>query len=210
MVEEHIQGGPDGGRLGEFDGHGSAGPFRVPPAPEFVFFSESARVKLECLELNTREGIFVGPSKPRLSALAVVEALASENEPSDVHIIGRVLQKISRPYPLIRIRWMRAVSHLSPAEFLDAVERHYGFLLEVDLDSVSEDDYERGTEYDFSRGTMMPRDRDTARGDSSSGRRARTDVDSIKRLFLDTKNRSVRQQMGDTTTRVGLHIPKDD
>jgi len=184
-----------------------SGPFRSPPSQEFIFFSESARSMLECVELNSEQGTFVGPTKPRLSALAVVEAVDREGNPCNVRVIGRILQKVTRPYPLIRIKWVRALSPLDPVEFIDCIERYYGFVIDLDIFSLDLEEFAGGTEYDFTRQIVIPRTQDTARGDSRPARK-RGGSGSVRRLY-DVSGRKVRNVLGDTTTRVGLTPPDD-
>ncbi len=183
------------------DAISKGGPYRAPPQQEFVFFSESARVVLECLELNSREGVFVGPLKTRVSSLAVVEALNTMGDRAcQVRLVGRVEESFTRPYPLVRLTWLRALSSLPPADVVEVLDTRYGFLIDVNLDRIDPADFEGGTEYDFARNLLIPRGRDSARGDSGRVDRNRTPAAEIRRVRRDTEEETPRERVGVGTT----------
>lgn len=164
---------------------------------------------LECLELNSRQGTFVGPQKTRVAALAVVEAVGEDGEPCEVRFIGRVKEKYTSPYPMLRVQWVRAISSLPPAEFLRAVQDHYGFVIDIALDKLDMDTFSGGTEYDFSRRLVIPRGRDSARGDGA-GRPAGRVVPSSLRRFSATESGRIPEKVGIDSTQVLVRSSPDD
>jgi len=185
------------GNAGLSPEHG--GPYRSPPIRDFVFFSESARSVLECLELNAREGIFVGPLKLRPNALAVIEAVGTDEAPCQVRLIGRIESIDQAPYPLIRVSWLRGISKLPPTPFLAAVEVHYGFRLPVPADGLHDADFESGTEYDFVQRLLSPRRIDAARGDGRGPGPVSVDLGGLRRPDLEDVAK-LRERVGMTST----------
>ena len=165
---------------------------------------------LECLELNSLQGTFVGPQRARISALAVVEAVRESGEPCDVRLIGRVKEKFTKPYPLLRVHWVRAISSLKPIPFLQAVMDHYGFIIELDLDRLDHDTFSGGTEYDFSRRLVIPRGRDSARGDQTGPLGQRVVPRSLRR-FRATESGNIPEKVGmDSTQMLPRPLTEDD
>jgi len=162
---------------------------------------------LECLELNSILGTFVGPLKPRVDALAVIEAVDREGVPCNVRLIGRILSKVPRPYPLIRIKWVRALSPLLPDEFVETMIGSYGFLPDVNVDHLELGLFYLGTEYDFVRRLVFPRRPDSARGDGAEKRRVETPVAGIPRFRADETG-EVRHRVGMDTTQAGTSSKK--
>lgn len=181
-------------------------PFRSPPSPDFIFFSESARSIAACVELNDQAGLFVGPAKPRLHSLAVIEAMNEQREACDVRIIGKVDQVVTRPSKMVRVKWMRAVSPLPPTQFMDMLGEYYGFAVPVDVTALPEDQYPNGVEYDFSRRLLTPRGLDSARGESGSGRKAAPPT----RKYQSEEQAEIREKMGMATTQSFLKPLPDD
>ena len=141
-------------------------PFRTPPVSEFILFSEKGRATASCLELNGSYGVFLVGGSLRESSLVVVEALTDQGLPCGVRIVCRVSAKSAYQSPLLELEWVRAVSWLPPAGFLEALERFYGFLppgCGTQLDSVA---CGHGTEYDFGRHLFAARKPDLTRGDA--------------------------------------------
>jgi hypothetical protein len=180
-------------------------PFRSPPQNDYLMFSESARIMLECLEINTREGVFMGHSKARLASLALVEAVTEEKRPCNVRLVGRVVEKVLRPYPLVRVKWIRAVSSLPPREFLHIMDTRYGFLLDVEGAKLDDSSFPAGTEFDFEHRLLAPRKVDTARG-STSRPDYSLDPEDLRR-FAELEADSVRDHLGIGTT-VSLRTSK--
>ena len=187
------------------DDASSSGPLRAPPTSEFVLFSESARSVVACVELNSTEGLFVGPANPRHSSLAVIEAMSKDGSTCDVRFIGRVTEHIKHPSNLVRVRWVRAVSHLPPVEFVSAVEACYGFVLNVDAEALEPAQFANGSEYDFGREQLIPHGLDSARGDTS--RRKRREHTPPKRRYKTDDGRKARDQMGIATTQT-FQLPR--
>jgi hypothetical protein len=161
----------------EDTGLSGSGPYRSPPQRDFVCFSEAARIVLECLEINSREGIFVGTLKSRTSSLAVIEALDTLGDmPCDVRLIGRVEAMSPPPTPMIRIAWSRAISFLPPDAFREVMAKRYGLLLDFDLSHLDLSAFPDGTEYDFGRKLVLPHTPDLARGDDGSNPRRQSSV----------------------------------
>jgi len=181
------------------------GPYRSPPIRDFVFFSESARSMLECLELNTSEGIFVGPLKLRPNALAVIEALGTDDAPCQVRLIGRIESIEQAPYPLIRVAWLRGISPLSPVPFLGAVETYYGFRLPIAAHGLKESDFQTGTEFDFVQRLLSPRRVDSARGDGRGPEARGQDLGDLRKLDL-TNMAALRERVGMTST---IALPRE-
>lgn len=187
------------------DGDSSTGPLRAPPTSEFVLFSESARSVVACVELNSTEGLFVGPANPRHSSLAVIEAIRADGSTCEVRFIGRVTEHIRHPSNLVRVRWVRAVSHLPPVEFVNAVEACYGFVLNINAESLDPEPFANGSEYDFTREQLLPHGLDSARGDTS--RRKRREHTPPKRRYKTDDGRKARDQMGIATTQT-FQLPR--
>ncbi len=175
------------------------GPYRSPPIRDFVFFSESARSVLECLELNAKEGIFVGPLKLRTSALAVIEAVGTDEAPCQVRLIGRIEAIDQAPYPFISVSWLRAVSPLRPSRFHAAVELHYGFRLPIPAEGLQDSDFETGTEYDFIQRLLSPRRVDAARGDGRGPGAVTQELATLRRPDV-TDVAKLRERVGMAST----------
>ena len=188
------------------DDAAASGPLRAPPTSEFVLFSESARSVVACVELNATEGLFVGPANPRHSSLAVIEAMCEDGSTCDVRFIGRVTEHIRHPSNLVRVRWVRAVSHLPPVDFVEAVEAAYGFVLNVDAESLDPKPFANGSEYDFTREQLIPHGLDSARGDTS--RRKKRHNTPPKRRYKTDDGRKARDQMGIATTQT-FQLPRN-
>jgi hypothetical protein len=84
------------------------------------------------------------------------------------------------------------------------VDRYYGFLIDLDLESVEAAQYSVGTEYDFQRKLLIPRSLDSARGDAG-GLGALTGLPDDLRRFYDIDTDLVRQTMCDSTTKMNLN-----
>jgi hypothetical protein len=181
-------------------------PFRSPPSTDFIFFSESARSIAACVELNDEAGLFVGPAKPRMHSLAVIEAMTEQREACDVRIIGKVDQVVTRPSKMVRVRWMRAVSPLPPDRFLDMLGEYYGFSVPLDVTGLTKEQYPNGVEYDFSRRLLTPRGLDSARGDSGDRRKAEPPT----RKYQSEEQVELREKMGMDTTQSFLKPLPDD
>lgn len=188
------------------DDASSSGPLRAPPTSEFVLFSESARSVVACVELNAAEGLFVGPANPRHSSLAVIEAMTEDGATCDVRFIGRVTEHIRHPSNLVRVRWVRAVSHLPPVDFVKAVEASYGFVLKVDAEELDPTQFANGCEYDFTREQLLPHGLDSARGDTSRHRKRQHTAP--KRRYRTGDGRKARDQMGIATTQT-FQLPRN-
>lgn len=182
-------------------------PFRSPPSPDFIFFSESARSVAACVELNRNAGLFVGPAKPRMHSLAVIEAMTAEREACDVRIIGKVDQVVTQPSKMVLVKWVRAVSPLPPARFVEMLEEYYGFSIPLDVSELSDKEYPNGVEYDFTRRALNPRGLDSARGDSGQ---ALKKVEPPSRRYESEERAEIRSKMGMATTQSFLKpLPED-
>jgi len=157
----------DSQRPGVDTGKESIPPFRTPPCRDYVFFSESARSIAVCIELNSLEGLFSAPSAPREGSLVVIEAMCQDGSPCDVRLIGRVSERITKPAPLVRVKWLRAVCPGGPARLVELLDSHYGYVLPLDLARVGSDEFKYGVEYDFAQRHLHARSPDSARGDTS-------------------------------------------
>jgi len=160
---------------------------------------------LECLELNGSEGIFVGSLKLRANALAVIEALGTDEAPCQVRLIGRIRSLEQSPFPLIRVAWLRGISPLAPTGFVKAIEEYYGFVLPQPAESLREEDFQTGTEYDFVQRLMSPRRVDAARGDGRGPAARGQDVTDLRRLDLADMT-ALRERVGMTST---IALPRD-
>lgn len=145
------------------------GPFCTPPTREFVLFTQMSRVVAQCLGINHQHGTFLGPTRCQVSALAVAEARMPDGQNCRVRLVGRVVGKETKPYPLIRIRWVRAVSDLSPEDMMTVLGQYYGLHVSLPASAQQASPDANGWEYFFDSRRLIPRILDSARGDSPDG-----------------------------------------
>jgi len=195
----------------------SVPPFRSPPCRDYVFFSEAARSIAVCIELNGREGLFSAPSNPRVSSLAVVEAIGNDGAPCDVRLIGRVVDRVSGPSPLVRVRWLRAVCPGVPARLFHVLDLCYGFWPGGRKVDTGPGEFRFGTEYDFSQQSITARSPDSARGDTSRFarrgpqpaplRRGAAGPEEIEALLGMSTTQTIRVDVRKTPDGLKLDIP---
>lgn len=138
-----------------------------PPSLDYVLFTETARTVVRCVEINHRHGTFIGPTRTRVSALAIVEAFLPNEESCGVRLVGRVVGKEAHPVPTIRVRWIRAISEHPVSQMLSILGECYGLYVSTKSAQLPPKESKAGYEYLFDNQQLIPRTLDEARRDSS-------------------------------------------